>query len=225
MWLQIQFMDRRKAKGSEMGNKTSIAILMMAIAVAGCSRSTNALNINTAPPQPLPSPLVWMQPTTPQAAGVDGAPLETASLETAPASTEPLTHEPLAGSWNVASDSSQCRAILAFTKWSGGYRATTLRCNSPELSTVTAWDIKGSKVVLVDTNGSQVASLGSVGTERYAGTTASAYEKLIASGQIELDPNQMNLVGLLDDLLASLEKKAPFQKIQLIGVVIQQKSP
>ncbi len=197
MWLQIQFMDCRKAKGSEMGNKTSIAILMMAIAVAGCSRSTNALNIKTAPPQPLPSvpsgnvesanldPISQNQPeldsqssgldapTTPKAAGVDGAPLETASLETAPASTEPLTHEPLAGSWNVASDSSQCRAILAFTKWSGGYRATTLRCNSPELSTVTAWDIKGSKVVLVDTNGSQVASLGSVGTERYAGTTAS----------------------------------------------------
>lgn len=180
-----------------MGNKTSIAILMMVIAIAGCSRSTSALNVNTrTPPQPLPSvpsgnvesanldPISQGQPgldsqapgldapTTPQTAGVDGVPLETASLETTPASTEPLTHEPLAGSWNVASDSSQCRAILAFTKWSGGYRATTLRCNSPELSTVTAWDIKGSKVVLVDTNGSQVASLGSVGAERYAGTTA-----------------------------------------------------
>lgn len=186
-----------------MSNKTSIAILFMALAVAGCNRSSNALNINTQkPPQPLPSvpsgtvastqldpisqpvanePVASAAldaPTAPQAPTIDAtpevvAPVETASLEPKPANNEPLTHEPLAGSWNVASDSSQCRAILAFTKWSGGYRATTLRCNSPELSTVTAWDIQGSKVVLVDGNGSQVASLGSVGAERYAGVTAS----------------------------------------------------
>ena len=186
-----------------MGNKTSIAILLMALAVSGCNRSSNALNINTqTPPQPLPSvpsgtvastqldPISEQTsanpaqsaaldaPTAPQAPTIEAAPVveapvETASLEPQQVSNEPLTHEPLAGSWNVASDSSQCRAILAFTKWSGGYRATTLRCNSPELSTVTAWDIKGSKVVLVDGNGAQVASLGSVGTERYAGVTAS----------------------------------------------------
>lgn len=186
-----------------MSNKTSLAILLMAVAIAGCNRSSNALNVNTqTPPQPLPSvpsgtvastqldPISQAAPenpaqsaaldapTAPQAPSVEAAPVvetpvETASLEPTPASNEPLTHEPLAGSWNVASDSAQCRAILAFTKWSGGYRATTLRCNSPELSTVTAWDIKGSKVVLVDSNGSQVASLGAVGTERYAGVTAS----------------------------------------------------
>lgn len=195
-----------KVKGLDMSKKTSIAILFMALAVAGCNRSSNALNINTqTPPQPLPSvpsgtvastqlePVTEPTATTPtQSAALDAptapqapqaptidaspkleTPVETASLEPKPVSNEPLTHEPLAGSWNVASDSSQCRAILAFTKWSGGYRATTLRCNSPELSTVTAWDIKGSKVVLVDGNGSQVASLGSVGTERYSGVTAS----------------------------------------------------
>lgn len=175
----------------------------MALAVAGCNRSSNALNVNTqAPPQPLPSvpsgtvassqlePISQAEPIQPvESSALDApqapeapalettpevvAPVETAALEPTPASNEPLTHEPLAGSWNVASDSSQCRAILAFTKWSGGYRATTLRCNSPELSTVTAWDIKGSKVVLVDGNGAQVASLGSVGTERYSGVTAS----------------------------------------------------
>lgn len=186
-----------------MSNKTSIAILLMALAVAGCNRSSNALNVNTqAPPQPLPSvpsgtvassqlePISQAEPIQPvESSALDApqapeapalettpevvAPVETAALEPTPASNEPLTHEPLAGSWNVASDSSQCRAILAFTKWSGGYRATTLRCNSPELSTVTAWDIKGSKVVLVDGNGAQVASLGAVGAERYSGVTAS----------------------------------------------------
>jgi len=194
------------AKGLDMGNKTSIAILLMAVAVAGCNRSSNALNINTQkPPQPLPSvpsgtaastqlePISQpvpqetaastaldapTAPTAPQAPTIEATPetvepVETASLEPQPVSNKPLTHEPLAGSWNVASDSSQCRAILAFTKWSGGYRATTLRCNSPELSTVTAWDIKGTKVVLVDANGGQVASLGQAGAERYSGVTAS----------------------------------------------------
>lgn len=203
MWLQIRIIIYLLVKGFDMSNKTSIAILLMALAVAGCNRSSNALNVNTqAPPQPLPSvpsgtvastqlePISQTTPaetaattsldapSAPQAPTVEATPeittpVETAALEPTPASNEPLTHEPLAGSWNVASDSSQCRAILAFTKWSGGYRATTLRCNSPELSTVTAWDIKGSKVVLVDSNGSQVASLGAVGTERYAGVTAS----------------------------------------------------
>ncbi len=187
-----------------MSTKTSIAVLMMAIALAGCNRSTNALNVNTqAPPQPLPSvpsgnvqsaQLDPVQPVTPTPSPVTQAPvldaptapqvpelpkveevkpIETAALTPQEPSNKPLTHEPLAGSWNVASDSAQCRAILAFTKWSGGFRATTLRCNSPELSTVTAWDVKGPRVVLFDNNGGQVASLASVGAERYAGTTAS----------------------------------------------------
>lgn len=184
-----------------MSTKTSIAVLMMAIALAGCNRSSNALNINTqAPPQPLPSvpsgnvqsaqlepalpaPIpqapapVLSAPTAPQVPDIpkveEIAPVETAALTPQAPSNKPLTHEPLAGSWNVASDSAQCRAILAFTKWSGGFRATTLRCNSPELSTVTAWDVKGSRVILFDNSGGQVASLASVGPERYAGATAS----------------------------------------------------
>lgn len=189
-----------------MNSKITVAVIMAGIALAGCNRSSNALNVNTqAPPQPLPSvPSGTVQsaqlepitpqpvqppavpevsstldaPTAPEAPTVDPEPVveqkvETAALETPAPSNEPLTHEPLAGSWNVASDNAQCRAILAFTRWSGGYRATTLRCNSPELSTVTAWDVKGSQVVMFDANGSQVASLSSVGTERYSGTTRS----------------------------------------------------
>ena len=185
-----------------MNTKITIALLMMAIAVAGCNSTSSALNVNTqTPPEPLPSvpsgtaqtaqlepiatPAIQTPvptptlaaptaPTAPLIPEVEAPkPLETASLSQSEPSNKPLTHEPLAGSWNVASDSAQCRAILAFTKWSGGFRATTLRCNSPELSTVTAWDVKGPRVVLFDNNGGQVASLASVGTERYSGTTAS----------------------------------------------------
>ena len=83
-----------------------------------------------------------------------------------------ISREEMAGTWVVASDNPDCRIILAFTKWSGGYRAATRRCNSGELSAVTAWDVKNDSVVLVDSNGATVASLYSSGEERYDGSTA-----------------------------------------------------
>ncbi len=173
----------------------SICVLMAALAMAGCSRSSSALDLNRTPPQPLPSVPTGnvastdLEPVNPQQVeaptpentepeaptiGAADNTVETAALTTddTTASAEPLKHEPLTGAWNVSSDSSQCRAILSFTQWSGGYRATTLRCNSPELSTVTAWDVSGPQVILKDSEGNQVASLRAAGTERYAGRTA-----------------------------------------------------
>jgi hypothetical protein len=88
-----------------------------------------------------------------------------------PVGAEPISREGMAGTWTVASDNPECRIILAFTKWSGGYRAATRRCNTPELAAVTAWDVKGSQVVLVDANGSNVATLVSAGPEQYQGQT------------------------------------------------------
>jgi hypothetical protein len=85
---------------------------------------------------------------------------------------ESLSREALAGTWVVASDNPDCRIILAFTKWSGGYRAATRRCDSGELATVSAWDVRDNNVILVDSNGLEVASLYSSGSERYEGRTA-----------------------------------------------------
>ncbi len=183
-----------------MGTKTAIMTVAIALAVAGCTRSSDALRVNTqAPPQPLPStpsgnvqsaqldqlqpldsqdPLAQpANPQVPQAPTVLDTPtapqtqnLETASID--PANAKPITHDAMAGSWNVATDSPSCRLVMSFTKWSGGYRAATLRCNSTELASVSAWDVKSNQVVLVDTNGNQVASLGSAGNERYAGALA-----------------------------------------------------
>jgi len=195
-----------------MNNKAGVAIVLMALVVAGCNRSTSALNVNTqTPPQPLPAvpsgqvvagglepvttqnvggqqpglaqplpevPATAPQPETPQVPTTtqEVAPENTqvAAVQTTPAvSAEPLTHEPLAGSWNVPSDNADCRIILAFTKWSGGYRAATRRCSSPEIGSISAWDVKGTQVVLVDSAGNKVANLQSAGNNRYAGQTAS----------------------------------------------------
>ncbi len=180
-----------------MGKLITTALLIAALSATGCTGTSNALNVNTqAPPQPLPStptgsvdagqldPIAREQANAqPVAQPIQDAPTvggtdapqtgtEVASLDT-PTSNKPITHEQLAGAWNVGSDVSGCRVFLSFTQWSGGYRAGSRNCQSPELASVTAWDVKGSRVVLVDSNGNQVASLASAGTEKYAGTTVS----------------------------------------------------
>ncbi len=182
-----------------------IAIIMAAIVVAGCTRTSNPLAVNTRPPQPLPSvpagnvessqldPVsgelqnrstlpastgVQQQttgtPTAPTIGGHTTAAAEIPSAnvagETVNQGTEPLTRESLLGAWDVQSDNSECRIMLAFTKWSGGYRAGSSACQSDEIGSVIAWDVKGQQVILVDGGGNTVARLFSSGNERYDGT-------------------------------------------------------
>ncbi len=162
--------------------------------VSGCQRSVSALDPG-APPAPLPSaPLdpvqsqsldpVTGQPLQPNG-GQFGQPGDVASLDPN-ASGQPqslgappvaggpdISRESMTGTWTVASDNPECRIILAFTKWSGGYRAATRRCTTQELGSVTAWDVKGNQVILVDGTGNTVATLYSAGAERYDGATSS----------------------------------------------------
>lgn len=51
-----------------------------------------------------------------------------------------------------------------------------------------------------------------------------AYEKLIASGHIELDPNQIKLVALFDELLAKLDKKRLSRKSSSLGWLFGKKA-
>ena len=188
-----------------MGKSTTITLVLAALAIAGCNRTSSPFTIETrSPPQSLPSvPAGEVQ--TSQLDPITGQPVlqpgqvdpnqvqpsqidpntgeilvpadgsnEVASLsgDAGVPAGQPLSREALLGSWNVPSDSPDCRAIISFTKWDGGYRAATRRCQSPELSSVTAWDVKGQQVVLVDGSGNTVARLYSSGSERYDGTTS-----------------------------------------------------
>ncbi len=103
-----------------------------------------------------------------QTLGTDPA----ATVTTPPVNSAPVSRESVTGTWVVASDNPECRIILAFTKWAGGYRAATRRCETTEMGAISAWDVKDNKVVLIDANGNQVASLASSGPERYDGATA-----------------------------------------------------
>ncbi|MEC9343510.1 MAG: AprI/Inh family metalloprotease inhibitor [Pseudomonadota bacterium] len=109
----------------------------------------------------------------PNAPGADGQPQSLGAPPAPAGGGAEISRESMTGTWTVASDNPECRIILAFTKWSGGYRAATRRCNTAELGAVTAWDVKGSQVVLVDGTGNTVATLYSAGPERYDGSTSS----------------------------------------------------
>ena len=165
-------------------------VLVLGVAVSGCNRSINSIAPSSSAPQRLPAaPVESVQsdqlpppvddptmtesqaPVSPQ---VSQGSNQVASTETAPSpSGEPVSRESVSGAWIVNSDNPDCRMILAFTKWSGGYRAATKRCSSPEVSSVSVWDVQGQQVVLMDSNGNTIARLYNSGGERFDGTTNS----------------------------------------------------
>jgi len=170
--------------------KPLVCVLAFGVALSGCNRSLNSIAPSSSAPQRLPAapiesveagqlpppadqPMTTDQqaPMTPQ---VSQSGDQIASTETAPApSGEPVSRESVSGAWIVGSDNADCRMILAFTKWSGGYRAATKRCTSPEVSSVSVWDVQGQQVVLMDSSGNTIARLYNSGGERFDGTTNS----------------------------------------------------
>ncbi|MCB1387251.1 MAG: hypothetical protein KDJ80_15040, partial [Nitratireductor sp.] len=151
--------------------RSTACLMALALALTGCNRSLNSLAPRGSDPQRLPSAPVGSVDTgqlPPPSGDPFNDPNQTAALDpnqdpnqmqsqpgaptvpgnqtqiaTAPpqASGEPVSRESVSGAWIVSSDNPDCRMILAFTKWSGGYRAATKRCNSPEVSSVSAWDV------------------------------------------------------------------------------------
>ena len=179
-----------------MRSKLLVSLLVIGFAVTGCNRSINSIAPQSGQPQTLPSAPVEsvmageLPPPSDQPydgnAQTNGltageAPVspaiqtdtQVASNTQVDQSGQPVTREGVSGAWNVASDNPDCRMILAFTKWAGGYRAATKRCTSPELTGISAWDVKGQQLVLMDGGGNTVARLYHSGGERYDGTTNS----------------------------------------------------
>ena len=176
--------------------KTTVSLVVLGLALAGCNRSINSIaptgqpqRLAAAPVEPVEQTALPEPVDADQVAGVEtntdpnaAAPRSPALVEseTQIAATEQsapsgngqkVTREGVSGAWIVASDNPNCRMILAFTKWSGGYRAATKRCNSTELASVSAWDVEGQQVKLMDGSGNTIARLYQSGSERYDGTT------------------------------------------------------
>ncbi|MYZ49300.1 AprI/Inh family metalloprotease inhibitor, partial [Propylenella binzhouense] len=65
----------------------------------------------------------------------------------------------LLGGWTISSSGSSCQLFMSLTTWTGGYRATTRGCSAPGLQGVSAWNLEGNQVRLVDGSGATVARL------------------------------------------------------------------
>lgn len=176
----------------------STALLLAAtLVVTGCTTSRiGALQTQPAPAplipapsgtvtgSPLPPPLqpTVTQPQFPNAPVTDSpsitdvnvaTPVDTPpSSVTEVASAQPVTREALVGAWKVSTSGSSCQMFMALTQWTGGYRAASRGCPG-DAASVSAWDVKGSQVVLSDSSGNKVATLFASGASRFDGQTTS----------------------------------------------------
>ncbi len=158
-------------------------VLILALpALAACSG--NSSRVRPLPPmptgpvatQPLPDPnaTAAQTPESPPPPPFDsqtdtgtGEPQQqTAAL---PQAQETPTKESVLGQWALAGPSDSCQLFVTLTSWTGGYRASTRGCSSPELTSVGAWNIEGDLVVLKDNDGNAVARLAKAGATQYNG--------------------------------------------------------
>lgn len=116
--------------------------------------------LGTAPAAPgaVPPPVPGAQPAKPVAA--------------ADAKGPAIGRGDVAGGWQISGGDS-CQLFTNVTAWSGGYRAVTRGCTSPDLQKVSAWDLSGRQVSLKGPDGTVVATVAAAGPDRFSGQTAS----------------------------------------------------
>lgn len=161
--------------------------VLVPVLLAGCGRV--GLGDMGGPPAPAryePLPAAPTKPVTqgdlqplPPVPGqpADGAPPPGAPPGVAVAEAPPpsaattVGRTDLLGGWKISSGADSCQLFMTLTTWSGGYRANTRGCTSPQLQKVSAWDLTGKQVTLKGADGSTVATLYGAGAERFSGQT------------------------------------------------------
>jgi hypothetical protein len=148
-----------------------LVMAITAVAVAGCSY----LPFNRERPRqaPIPPPLaaapsgsVTAAPlpppggaaigTTPGIAGAPGMQVATA----APTATNmEVGRTDLLGGWTITAAGDSCQLFMTLTTWSGGYRASTKGCGNAALQNISAWNMEGNQVQLLNDSGTTVARL------------------------------------------------------------------
>jgi hypothetical protein len=77
----------------------------------------------------------------------------------------------LLGGWTISAAGDSCQLFMTLTTWAGGYRASTRGCTSPSLQTISAWNMEGSQVQLLDDAGATVARLYPTSKTQFNGQT------------------------------------------------------
>jgi hypothetical protein len=159
----------------------SLGVVLLTLPlIAACS--SNSSRVRPLPPaptgpvvnQPLPdAPGLTNEdpdspPEPPFDSETDGG-TEEPQVAALPQAQDKPTQEAVLGQWALASPADSCQLFVTLTGWTGGYRASTRGCSSPELTSVGAWNIEGDLVVLKDNDGNPVARLAKTGATQYNG--------------------------------------------------------
>ena len=138
----------------------------MSVPFMGDSRSESPAPIAAAPAgsvtaTPLPPPEAPAGDPAQQPSGLaalDPA-LQGAAAAPPPATDVEVGRTDLLGGWTIASAGDSCQLFMTLTTWSGGYRASTRGCSNASLQTISAWNMEGKQVQLLNDTGATVARL------------------------------------------------------------------
>jgi hypothetical protein len=65
----------------------------------------------------------------------------------------------LLGGWTISAAGETCQLFMTLTTWAGGYRASTRGCATAMFQGISAWNVEGSQVQLLNDAGTTVARL------------------------------------------------------------------
>ena len=164
--------------------RASAALGLTALLSAGCSMSVPfmggsrseaptpaafaAAPAGSVTAAPLPPPAAATPPAGPaqQPSGLaaldpamQGTMPAAAAVPAPPATDVEVGRTDLLGGWTIASAGDSCQLFMTLTTWSGGYRASTKGCSNAALQNISAWNMEGRQVQLLNDSGATVARL------------------------------------------------------------------
>ena len=77
----------------------------------------------------------------------------------------------LLGGWTISAAGDSCQLFMTLTTWAGGYRASTRNCKSAPLQTISAWNMEGNQVQLLNDAGTTIARLYPASKTQFNGQT------------------------------------------------------
>ena len=168
---------------------TLMTVAVTAVLASGCSlMSFGRDEPRYQAPEPLaavPSGSVTGAPLPPPGQAAPGmtapvAPTGLAALDPsaqAPGAPPPVAGEApvgrtdLLGGWTISSAGDSCQLFMTLTTWAGGYRASTRGCTNASLQTISAWNMEGGQVQLLNDAGSTLARLYPQSKTQFSGQT------------------------------------------------------
>lgn len=94
-----------------------------------------------------------------------------AAAAAAPAAGVEVGRTDLLGGWTISSAGDTCQLFMTLTTWSGGYRASTKGCKNPAIQNISAWNLEGRQVQLLNDSNTTVARLYASSKTQYEGQT------------------------------------------------------